>query len=79
MNFSVEVECGYIYTDGGNFDGVCHGIDQAVSFSCKLHKKSKIKHLSPKSSCKFWDFILDNNKTPGCIITCQAKSNTKIF
>ena len=32
MNFSVEVECGYIRKDGGNLDGVCRGIDQAVSF-----------------------------------------------
>ena len=32
---SVEAECGYIPTemwDGGNFSGVCHGKDQAVSF-----------------------------------------------
>ena len=32
---SDETECGYILTenkDGGNFGGVCHGKDQAVSF-----------------------------------------------
>lgn len=32
---SDEAECGYILTenkDGGNFSGVCHGKDQAVSF-----------------------------------------------
>ena len=32
---SDEAECGYILTenkDGGNFGGVCHGKDQAVSF-----------------------------------------------
>ena len=32
---SVEAKCGYIFTetrDGGNFGGVCHGKDQAVSF-----------------------------------------------
>ena len=32
---SDEAECGYIPTenkDGGNFSGVCHGKDQAVSF-----------------------------------------------
>ena len=32
---SDETECGYIlteYKDGGNFSGVCHGKDQAVSF-----------------------------------------------
>ena len=32
---SDEVECGYSLTvvrDGGNFYGVCHGLDQAVSF-----------------------------------------------
>ena len=32
---SDEAECGYILRengDGGNFGGVCHGKDQAVSF-----------------------------------------------
>ena len=32
---SDETECGYILTEikgGGNFSGVCHGKDQAVSF-----------------------------------------------
>ena len=32
---SDETECGYIlteYKDVGNFSGVCHGKDQAVSF-----------------------------------------------
>ena len=31
---SDEAECGYILTEsenGGNFSGVCHGVDQAVS------------------------------------------------
>ena len=44
MNFSVEVECGYIRKDGGNFDGVCHGLDQAVSLILKI-KRINIKHL----------------------------------
>lgn len=43
MNFSVEVECGYIRKDGGNFDGVCHGLDQAVSI---ILKEKNIIHLS---------------------------------
>jgi len=32
--FSVEAECGYTVTEskcGGNFSGVCLGLDQAVS------------------------------------------------
>ena len=50
MNFSVEVECGYIRKDGGNFDGVCHGLDQAVSL---ILKREKYNALIPKYSCKF--------------------------
>ena len=47
---SDEAECGYILhfrKDGGNFSGVCHGKDQAVS------KKA----LIPELSCIFWVFI----------------------
>ena len=50
--FSDEAKCGYILTkkkDGGNFGGVCHGKDQAVSFI-------KIA-LIPELSCILWDFI----------------------
>ena len=38
---SDDIECGYILTDGGNFDGVCHGLDQAVSLILKI-KREKI-------------------------------------
>ena len=65
MKFSDEVECGYTlwkHKDGGNFDGVCRGLDQAVSS----------KNTYPKSFHAVWDFILVKYKTPGCIITCQA-------
>ena len=47
--FSDEAECGYSleFSRGvGNFSGVCHGKDQAVS-----------KALIPKLSCIFWAFI----------------------
>jgi len=49
---SVETECGYILTEsenGGNFSGVCHGKDQAVS----LNKLA----LIPELSCIFWVLI----------------------
>ena len=48
---SDEVECGYNLTvvrDGGNFYGVCHGLDQAVSFI-------EYKSTYPKDfSCNHW-------------------------
>ena len=71
MNFSVEAECGYILTetkDGGNFSGVCQGIDLAVRFLVK----EKVTTYPKKITYIFWDFILDKNKTPGCVTTCQA-------
>jgi len=49
---SEEAECGYILRirkNGGNFGGVCHGKDQAVSFI-------KIA-LIPELTCMFWEFI----------------------
>ena len=67
MNFSVEAECGYTTTEtwgGGNFSGVCHGKDQAVS----LNKLA----LIPELSCIFWVLIQDVFKTPECVLTCQG-------
>ena len=66
MNFSVEVECGYIRKDGGNFDGVCHGLDQAVSLILK-NKREKYKALIPKYSCKFGILKWETTKHPGAL------------
>lgn len=60
---SDEVECGYNLAearDGGNFYGVCHGLDQAVSF---------IKHIStyPKIIMQTWGFLLVIKETQGCV------------
>ena len=60
---SDEVECGYTLTvvsDGGNFYGVCHGLDQAVSF---IFDKSTY----PKIFMQYLGFILVIKETPGCV------------
>lgn len=52
MSFSVEAECGYIpkeIGDGGNFSGVCLGLDRAVSL---------YNTLIPKVSCKTLGFYV---------------------
>ena len=49
---------------GGNFSGVCHGKDQAVSLN--------ILHLSPRLSCVFWVFIKSFLKTRECVLTCHG-------
>ena len=51
--------------DGGNFGGVCHGVDQAVSEIIKIV-------LIPELSCIFWVFKKDNFKTPECVLTCHG-------
>ena len=33
----------------------------------------------PKMVIRFWDFILVKNKTPGCVTTCQADIQAKIY
>ena len=76
MKFSVEAECGYILTekkDGGNFSGVCLGLDQAVSliYVIRIIEWQNNKTLIPEQPCKFWDFKMGKNKTPGSVITCQ--------
>ena len=52
--------------DGGNFNGVCHGTDQAVSI-CTY----------PELSCVFWIFKKDVHKTPECVLTCQGNLDSK--
>ena len=45
---SDEVKCGYILTktkNGGNFDGVCHGEDQAVSLYLNSTYPRIIMHI----------------------------------
>ena len=54
---------------GGNFSGVCHGKDQAVSFN-KLA-------LIPKTNMQNRDFKMGKIKTPGCVITCQGNLDSK--
>ena len=49
---------------GGNFSGVCHGKDQAVSF--------KIKALIPELSCIFWVLKMGALKTPEYVLNCQG-------
>ena len=60
---SDEVGCGYTLThvsDGGNSYGVCHGLDQAVSF---------IKNIStyPKIFMQSLGFKKGKQETPGCV------------
>ena len=60
---SDEVECGYILRElrnGGNFYGVCHGLDQAVSFI-------KLKALIPRLFMQSLGFIMGIKETPGCV------------
>ena len=61
---SDEVECGYILNTrkgGGNFYGVCHGLDQAVSFI-------KYKSTYPKIIMQIWDFKMVKKETPGYVL-----------
>jgi hypothetical protein len=63
---------------GGKLRQLFEQSELQMSYAEKEFSVFKNKALIPKVFMQFWDFILGNNKTPGCVITCQA-NNTKIF
>ena len=66
MNFSVEAECGYILR-------VIEWRELQWSMSWLRPGGKNIYNAYPRIIIRFWVFILPKNKTPGSVITCQAK------